>query len=312
MAKQTAKNPADYILPLYMNGLSGRMLRMPPPSPRKKREILFIYGHHASLERHFGTAQFINELGAVTIPDLPGFGGMEPFYKIGQKPTLDNMADYLASFIKLRYKSKRLTIVGASLAMMIITRMLQKYPEIAKKVDNLVSVTGFANKDDFIFKRRTFRLFYGGAWFFSHRLPAAFLKYVAFRRVFIKLCYKLVEDKNIKLRDASAEQRAERVNFEVTLWQINDPRTYMYMALTMLRLNLRGKHVDLPVHQVFTPNDRYFDEVKVEQHMREIYSDFHAYHAKEAKVHMPSIVATAKEAAVFIPTKLRDVLRKKV
>jgi pimeloyl-ACP methyl ester carboxylesterase len=126
---KTAKDPAEYILPLYMNGLSGRMLRMPPPKD-KSREILFIYGHHTSLERVFGVAELLNKYGSITIPDLPGFGGMQPFYKIGEKPTLDNMADYLASFVKLRYRNKRFTIAGHSLGFMIVTRMLKKYPEI--------------------------------------------------------------------------------------------------------------------------------------------------------------------------------------
>src|SRR4051812_21299994 len=131
---KTAKDPAEYILPLYMNGLSGRMLRMPAPK-NKKRDILFIYGHHASIERHFGVAELLNKYGSVTMPDLPGFGGMDSFYKIGEKPTLDNLADYLASFIKLRYKRQKFIIAGYSLGVMIITRMLQKHPQIAKKVE---------------------------------------------------------------------------------------------------------------------------------------------------------------------------------
>src|ERR1700691_2505061 len=131
---KAAKNPADYILPLNMNGLSGRMIRMAAPAG-VKREILFIYGHHASLERYFGVADLLNKYGAVTVPDLPGFGWMDPFYKIGEKPTLDNYADYLASFVKLRYKNKQFVVVGYSLGFVIATRMLQKYPELSKKVD---------------------------------------------------------------------------------------------------------------------------------------------------------------------------------
>lgn len=311
MAKKTAKSSAEYILPLYMNGLSGRMLRLPPP-PRKKREILFVYGHHTSLERIFGVAEYLNQFGAVTVPDLPGFGGMEPFYKIGEKPTLDNMADYLASFIKARYRNKRFTLAGYSLGFMIITRMLQKYPEIAKKVDLLASVAGFANKDDFIFKRHNFLFFYCGSWFFSHRFPAAFVQHVALRKPFIKLAYKLIEDSHSKFQDADAEERAKRIAFEVFLWQCNDLRTYMSIAVTMFSLDLRGVHIDLPVHHVLVDNDRYFNNVKVEQHMREIYSDFYAYKAKEVKTHSPSVVSTAEEAAPYIPPKLRQLLRKKV
>src|SRR3982751_3045218 len=96
----------DYIRPLEMNGLTGRMLHMPAPK-NKKRDILLIYGHHSCLERMYGVAEDLNQYGAVTMPDLPGFGGMDSFYKIGMEPTLDNLADYLAAFIKLRYKGKK-------------------------------------------------------------------------------------------------------------------------------------------------------------------------------------------------------------
>jgi pimeloyl-ACP methyl ester carboxylesterase len=304
-----SKVPADYILPLYINGLSGRMLRMPKPRG-KKREILFVYGHHTSLERIFGVAEFLNKYGEVTVPDLPGFGGMDAFYKIGEKPTLDNMADYLASFIKLRYKNRRFSLAGYSLGFMIITRMLQKYPEIAGKVDILASVAGFAHKDDFIFKRRNFYTFYYGSWFFSRRLPAAFLKYVILRSVVIKATYKVVEGSHSKLIDADAEERAKRVAFEVNLWQCNDIRTYMSMGKTMLSLDLSGKHVNLPVHHVSVDNDRYFNNLEVEQHMRAIYRDFHMYKAKEVKTHSPSVVGTAEEAAPYIPPALRRILSK--
>jgi hypothetical protein len=80
MPKKTAKPPADYIMPLYINGLSGRMLHLPAPRG-KKREILFIYGQHSSLERWWGLAQALNSAGAVTMPDIPGFGGMTSLHQ---------------------------------------------------------------------------------------------------------------------------------------------------------------------------------------------------------------------------------------
>src|SRR5205085_8468415 len=89
----------QYLSPLSINGMDGRMLYMPAPK-NKNRDIVIVYGHHTSIERMFGFARFLNRYGSVTIPDFPGFGGMESFYKIGKKPTIDNLADYLAAFIK--------------------------------------------------------------------------------------------------------------------------------------------------------------------------------------------------------------------
>lgn len=310
---KTVKDPADYILPLYMNGLSGRMMRMPAPKG-KKREILFVYGHHSSLERWFGVAKFLNKYGAVTMADLPGFGGMQSFYKIGEKPTLDNMADYLAAFIKLRYRNKTVSIAGLSLGFVMVTRMLQKYPELTKKVDMLTSLAGFAHKDDFIFKRRTYLLFRYTTSFFTNRLPAAFVQHLILRRFIIKNTYRFVEkhfikDVHSKIHGASEEERERRIEFEVKLWQSNEVRTYMSTALTMLKLDITGEHVDLPVYHVAVDADRYFDNVRVEQHLRMIYKDFHMLKSKSTS-HAPSIISDEKDAAPFVPISLRRMLKK--
>src|ERR1022692_3254958 len=113
MAIKITSNPADYIVPLNINKLEGRMLYAPSINSHS-RNILLVYGHHAMLERWWSFVENLNEYGSVTMPDLPGFGGMDSFYKIGRKPTLDNYADYLAAFIKLRFRRKRITIVAIS------------------------------------------------------------------------------------------------------------------------------------------------------------------------------------------------------
>lgn len=311
MVAQTAKNPADYILPLYMNGLSGRMLRLPAP-PRKKREILLVPGMHTSLERMMSLAEYLNQFGGVTLPDIPGFGGMESFYNIGEKATLDNMADYLASFIKLRYRNRRLTILANSLGFSVTTRMLQKYPEIAKKVDLLISFVGFVHKDDFRWKKRNVTFLKNGAWIFTHRLPAALGQHVILKGPVIRTAYSLVESKHPKFKDIIDQQdHDKRINFEITLWQINDIRTYMACAVEMFNMNLCNSHVDLPVYHVAVKDDHYFDNTIVEEHMRTIYNDFHLIQTK-MPVHGPTVIASKEDVEIFVPPKLRQLLRKKV
>lgn len=305
---ETDKKSADYILPLYINGLSGRMLRMRPPKSSKK-EILFIYGSHASLERYYGVADYLNQFGGVTMPDLPGFGGMDAFYKIGEKPTLDNMADYLASFIKLRYRNKRLILAGYSLGVVIYTRMLQKHPEITKKVDLVVSAGGFVHKEDFKFKRRNYWLMRGAASLLTGRIGSSLIRHVILSGPAIRIGYRIVERNHPKLVDANKQERKKRIDFEVRLWQCNEVRTYMETVLTMLKLDLTRSYIDIPIYHVGMDNDWYFDNVRVEQHMRTIYKDFYFFKAK-ALAHSPSIVATAKDAAPFFPPALRRVLRR--
>ena len=108
MNKPEPHTAKKYIMPLHMNGLRGRMLRAPSYKGKSKTEILVIYGQKQNIEKWFPLAIELMQYGSVTIPDLPGMGGMESFYKLGIKPTIDDYADYIAAFIKLRYRRKKL------------------------------------------------------------------------------------------------------------------------------------------------------------------------------------------------------------
>jgi pimeloyl-ACP methyl ester carboxylesterase len=299
---------SDYVVPLYINGLHGRMARVPAQS-NKHREILFIYGHHSSLERCAGFADALSAYGTVTMPDLPGFGGMESFYKIGEKATLDNLADYLASFIKLRYKRRRITIVGMSFGFIVITRMLQKYPDISQKVDLTLSLVGFVHHEDFHLKRRYFNLFRYASPVLGLPPIAWFIQYILFRPILIRMCYGFFGDSNPKLQDADPEEKRRRIDFEIGLWRMNEVRTYMATTHAMFTLDLCKQQIALPVHHVSVGSDRYFDNNLVEQHMRVIYGDFTNYPSQLGS-HAHTVVATAKDVAPLFPPKLRKLLAK--
>ncbi len=299
---------ADYIMPLNMNGLQGRMLHLPAPK-NKKREILFVYGHHSSLERWWGVVQDLNRYGAVTMPDLPGFGGMEPFYKIGEEPTIDNLADYLAAFVKMRYRRKKVCIAGLSFGFVIATRMLQRYPELTKKVDLLVSVVGFAHKSDFTFSKPRYWFYRGGAAFFSHKLPSLFFKNVCLHPTILRLVYGRTHNARQKFQNVRRDEHKEIMDFEVHLWHCNDLRTYMKTTNEFLRLDNCRKQVNLPVWHVSVKADRYFDNRVVEQHMRVVFTEFNEVESK-MDTHAPSVIADMKTAAPLIPQKLRRILAK--
>jgi pimeloyl-ACP methyl ester carboxylesterase len=305
-AGSAQRNPEDFIVPLLMNGLEGRMLHMPAPRG-KSREMLFVYGHHSSLERLFGLMEVLNKYGSVTMPDLPGFGGMEPFYKIGLKPSIDNLADYLAAFVKMRYKRKKVTIVAMSLGFAIVTRMLQRCPELTKKVNLLISVVGFVHHEEFVFSKRNFYMLRYGASFFSNRIPAFVGKKIALRPSLIRATYALVADKNAKLKDADAEERKKRIDFEIHLWQANDLRTYMDTSVSMFTLNLVNERVNLPVYHIGVAEDRYFDNHVVEQHLAVIYDKVTVVQTS-FKNHAPTVIADADAASMFIPPKLKRIL----
>jgi pimeloyl-ACP methyl ester carboxylesterase len=306
MAKTQEKDPGSFIVPLDINGLNGRMLRMSAPVG-KTREILFVYGHHASLERCFGIAEDLNQYGAVTIPDLPGFGGMDSLYKIGQKPTLDNLADYLATFVKLRYRRKHVTIIGFSFGFVIATRMLQRYPDLVKKVDLLVSAVGFASHDDFNFTPARRRFYHFGAKFFSHRVPAMLFRNLALSPPVLRTVYAHTKNAREKFAGLSKQRHREIMDFEIHLWHCNDIRTYMFTTDIFFTFDNCGVPVKLPVWHVAVDDDRYFDNHRVEQHMGVIFDDVHVVKSR-MNGHAPSIMLTKEEARPFIPPRIRQLL----
>lgn len=294
------------IKPLEINGLRGRMLRI-PSSKKPNNEILMIYGHHASLERVYGLAHEFSQYGNITVPDLPGFGGMDSFYKIGMEPNIDTMADYLATFVKLRFRNKKVKIIGMSLGFAIVTRMLQRYPELTKKVDILISMVGFTRRDDTKLDKKIIRMYWTLGQIFSHRIPAFFFYNIVLHPSLIRAVYAKTPNAKAKFKHLSRDDHSRAMEFEVILWRENDVRTYMKMLIEMLKIDNCNKQVKLPVHHVAVDGDQYFDNKIIEQHMRVIFTDY-TEHKAVLPNHAPSIVASKAEAAPFVPKSLRKVL----
>jgi pimeloyl-ACP methyl ester carboxylesterase len=308
MPRKKKESPADYVEPININGLNGRMLHIPGPKP-DSREVLFIYGHHSSLERWWGVVRFISRYASVTMPDLPGFGGMDSFYKIGKPASLDNLADYMAAFMKMRYgKRKKVTVVGLSLGFVVATRMLQRWPRLTKNIEMLVSFVGFAHHQDFTFTNRRKFFYRWGARLFSLRLPAAFFRYVCLHPYLIRKIYTRTMSAKEKFDGVVGDELEEIINFEINLWHDNDVRTYMRTTSEFIALDNCTKQVDLPVYHVAVEGDRYFDNTIVEQHLRVIFSDYVLLETLSDVQHSPSVIADELAAKAFIPPKFRRLL----
>ena len=305
---KTSQNPADYIVPLNINGMDGRMLYMPAPKGKEGREILFVYGHHSSLERWWGVTQVLNRYAAVTMPDLPGFGGMDSFYTIGKKPSIDNLADYLAAFIMLRYKRKKIVIAGMSFGFVVATRMLQRYPDLSKRVTLMVSVVGFAHRDDFTFSKIRYYSYLWLARCMTLRPTAWIFRYVFLSPVVLRIAYHRTSNAKHKFAQATnAEEFKRQMDVEIGLWHSNDLRTHMYTNAQFLTLDNCGSRVAVPLWHVSAKTDHFFNHHIVEQHLRIIYKDFHTASA-DLKNHAPSVIADEKAALPLFPPQLRRVL----
>jgi pimeloyl-ACP methyl ester carboxylesterase len=290
-----------------MNGLQGRVLRA-PSTRQRKREILMIYGHHAKLERWWGLVENLRTYGTVTMPDLPGFGGMQSFYDIGQKPTLDNYADYLAAFIRMRYKRRRVSIVAVSFGFIVVTRMLQRYPDLAKKVDVLASLVGFMHRDEFRATwayRNGFRLF---ARLLATRPVALVLRHVFLNGPTIRFIYAQLPAGKRRLSSMDALEARRMLDYDVTLWHANHVPTHWRTTYEFLGLDNCQQKIDLPIYHVGSRNDHYFDNARIEAHMRTVFSDVHVT-LIDAKAHTPSLLAGKRESGSMLPAGLRRALR---
>ncbi|MFI5271028.1 MAG: alpha/beta fold hydrolase [Candidatus Saccharimonadales bacterium] len=307
MPHKVTKDIADYIVPLNINGLEGRMLHMPAPS-KKTAELLFVYGHHSSLERWWGLMQVFNRYGAVTMPDLPGFGGMDSFYSIGKKPSIDNLADYLAAFIKLRFRRKKVAIIGMSFGFVIATRMLQRYPELVKNVTFFGSLVGFAHKDDFTFSKPRYYAYLGATVLLSYRIASTIFRYTFVSTPVLRTFYGRTHNAKHKFKEAKTPEDYKRLmDMEVKLWHINDIRTWAYTSTQFLTFDNCKVKINLPVWHVSAEADHFFNNHVVEQHMRIIFSDFESA-SVDVENHAPSVIADEKSAAVLVPTKLKRAL----
>lgn len=301
---------ADYIVPLSINGLNGRLMHIKSAKKTRKREILLVYGHHSSLERMFTIAQNLSEYGNVSMPDLPGFGGMDSFYVLGEKPSLDNMADYLATFIRLHYKKRPITICAMSWGFLVTTKMLQKYPKIASQVNLLVGFVGFSSVEDFKISPNKQRLARATARVFSGAASSTFVRYAALQPAIIKGFYRAAASRHPKMKGADNAELTKRVNFEVVLWQSNDVRTYMFTNRIMFTLDLTQQKVNLPLVHVGVDSDQYFDNKIVVKNLEKIFTEVTVTKAMLAN-HAPTIIDDVKEAGAIIPSSVRKMLARK-
>lgn len=304
--------PAEYLTSLHINGMRGRVLNIPHKKPfkiKKSPEILLVYGHHSSLERIYSLALNLSTYGNVTVPDLPGFGGMDSFYNIGKEPSFDNMSSYMATFIKLYYKKKTINVFGMSYGFLVLTKTLQRFPSVTKQVGKVISIVGFSHRDDFVLSNKFYNSLLYGSKLAKTAPVSLILRKAIFTKPIIKAAYGLNADGHVKLKDADRQERARRINFEVFLWQCNDARTYFATTDLFLTVDLTNRRIDRDLYHVGVKTDQYFSADNVEKNLAKIYNSVKSYYAKLPN-HAPTVISDEKEAGKIIPPALKKELRK--
>ncbi len=291
------------IHPLNINSLSGRILKL-DNQVKSKNEFLMLYGIHATHERMYSFAEVFSDYGPVVMPDLPGMGGMDSFYKIGKKPTLDNYADYFASFIKMRYKRKKAILVCFSYSVPIVIRTLQKYPELIEKFEYIISIAGFVSHTDFKFSNMQKNFYAGASTLGKNYVVSTFLKNFIYKGVVIKSAYKLVSRTNPKISDLDKQALNDSLDFEVELWKKNDLRTWFYLIKSLSKIDLCNEKIrGIEIIHVSIKGDSFLNNYVVSQHMNVIFDKVKNIEADMTK-HMPTILANKQEAKYFIPDEI--------
>lgn len=286
---------------LYMNRLNGRMLKV-AASRGKKRHILLIGDRHGCLELWQPLAEDLSKYGHVAMPDLPGFGGMKSFYRIGQQPSLDLYADYLASFVKLTYKRKSVTVAAVGYGFVVVTRMLQRYPDLARKVELVVAFDGIAHwRDGGLngWHRRWQQL---ATRVLARRWPAIFVANTLLHPWLIQWWYKRQSKQQFgpRLDRRTVEELAK---LQTRLWHRNDLRTRFWSKANLLSLDNCQQPVTVPVWQV-SLTDSTKDNFALEQHLNVIY---HEVKMLQAKLSGPSLLVASinGDMAALLPRQVR-------
>lgn len=299
-------NPADYIVPININGMDGRLIRLENGNRHSKREILLIYDINSNIEKWWGLIVALKNYANVSVIDLPGLGGMDSFYTIGLKPTIDNMADYLSAFIKLKYKRKSLSVMGIGFGFVALTRMLQRNPEIGSKVDLVVCLNGYAHKDAFKFTKAKKQLRRAYSYLCSTKPVSDIVRLALFNRPFLEARYPVSKMPN-RRDDGLAKEFARQ--FKIDLIKATDFRTRMFLNIELLKLDNCTSRINKTLWHITTSrSDPEVDQKLVEQHFKVIF-DQYIHLPTKIKGGMPVILNDQKLALKFLPAKLRRQLR---
>jgi len=301
--------PTKLIKTIRINGIKGRMLHMPPKNEKSKKFVV-LYGQHSAIERMYSIAEFINDYGEVYLPDLPGFGGMDSFYKKGLKPSYDNYADYLYTFLKSQNLTNDVWFFANSLSSQILTRMLQKHPDAQAWVGKNIAFVGFASKRNFHVSRWYRTWLYVLIYTMRTKVGSVFTKLVAFNPLSIRIMLYVFSRTKAKMQNDKEQIAEKMVQMEGYLWTHNDPRTHGATATMMFESDLvktsKGR-IDLTFHNVITHDDQYFNYQDVERDFLKIYKNYKSYELKLG-VHAPSLISDKAEVQAMMPKEVLDLL----
>ena len=313
MAKTQFKpgNFERYLTGLEVDGLHGRLWRAPALDDKiQDHLIIVIYGHHSSLERCAGLAQYLRRFGQVAMPDLPGFGGMDSFYQSSAQPSIDNYAHYLEKFLASHCKKgQTFSILGFSFGFLVVTRLLQLYPSRRKRVRLLCSLMGFLDGRSLKFSvgRRFWCL---RAVAFIKTRPGSFcFRYLLLNGWVLRRFYSRILSARGRFAHYPPSRRRELMEVEIELWRVNDVRTWAFTAEAMIKGNFTSPSVGLDLCYLFAKGDHFLNNQHNNRRLRLVYNEVKPFEIDLAN-HAPTVVASPDEVEALLPSELASTLHK--
>lgn len=264
MIKNIKSSLSDQLITVNLAGLVSQFVYIPAVN-HENHNILFVYGHFGTLANYFNFAQDLAKYGNVTMTELPGFNNHESLYKISDKPSLDELAEYLATVVNYRFRKKKVTIVAVGFGVVIVTRMLQRQPSLQRKVNIVVSIDGMAHHDDLSTLNTNQRRIYAiSLRIMSWRLVDRILQNTNLPDTLLERVY------NLKTKTRKNGARKQRLMD----WHVHDFRTYMRTISELLTLDNCQKTVNVRFAQVWSGALSCLDREVTDQHLQIIFEDF--------------------------------------
>lgn len=303
MTKKYNQSSDDLVRPFYINGLEGRVLKAESRTTKKKH-ILYVYDLVDSLENSWGMIENLRSYGHVSCVDLPGVGGMTSFSKIKYPVNIDSYADYLAAFIRLNYKRKKITIVGKGFGFAVATRMLIKYPLLVGKVSLVVSIGGYVHHEDFKMSRRNKSIYIHLCRILSVTPLSYFYKIcITSGSNFDKLDKKFNSiRKFVHLYSIDAMDNPNTLS---SLWKTCSSTSYWRMMSELLKLDNCTKRVSVPLRIAYVAKSQVIDHKLQREHLQITFKDY-----KEYEIEAECVLSedARKLRAHLLPKALRRVL----
>lgn len=296
--------------PYSFKGLKGRYMHMPAASERAKRTFVMVYGQHATLERIGSIAEAFTDYGDVYAADNPGFGGMDPAYKISRYPDLGFYAEHLRHFLtEYVPRDRKVTLVGISYGFQMVTEMLQRYPELHSRIEQAVSFVGFIHYQDFRapvpYSVRFLRLMSNvGRSSIGAKICSPFLREPA-----VVTIYRVTKPIQVKFKSLPKEDAKRYAKEQAWLWRINDGRTHAATAWDFFTKNdLTSYRIDVPAVHIGVPHDHFFDNERINAELESMYRSLTVFELA-LENHAPLDIDTPDKVRELLPPKLKKLIR---